>query len=58
MRVPPFRAISVFYQVARLNSIVAGHMSAPDNAARSASKSLLRLGRLHMLHKYCEGFIS
>ena len=29
----------------------AGHMSAPDDASEKASKSLLRLGRLHMLHK-------
>ena len=33
----------------------AGHMSAPDDAPESASKSLLRKGRLHMLHKSAGG---
>ena len=36
----------------------AGYMSAPDDAPKAAPKSLLRKGRLYMLHKSREGFIS
>jgi hypothetical protein len=35
----------------------AGHMSAPDDAPDPPAKTLLRMGRLHMLHKLREGFI-
>lgn len=35
-----------------------GHMSAPGDAPTAIPKSHLRKGRVHMLHKSGEGFIS
>lgn len=36
----------------------AGYMSAPDNAPKKIPNTLLRKGRLYMLRKSLEGFIS